>query len=271
MSRYVVFTDLDGSLLDASTYSFEPAREALAALRARRIPLVPVSSKTRAEIEPIRSQLEIHHPFISENGGGVFIPNKYFPFSLDGASVRADCQVVELGVAYPKLRAVLREVQQAVGFQLRGFGDMAVEEIAERTGLTRGQALLAKQREYDEPFIIVGPATLAEQVTHEIEIRKLHCTKGGRFYHLIGETDKGRACRYLIDCYRRLHDGQVITLGIGDSLNDQPMLAAVDRPILVQKPDGSYDHDVQLANLIRVPGVGPAGWNRAILSALQEG
>ncbi len=270
MSRYVLFTDLDGSLLDASTYSFDPAREALEVLRARRIPLVPVSSKTRAEIEPIRFQLEMQHPFVSENGGGVFIPKGYFPFSLDGASVHADYQVVEFGAPYSKLCAVLKEIEQTVGYQLRGFADMPVEEIAERTGLTQVQALLAKQREYDEPFIIEGPPTLAEQVTHEIERRELHCTKGGRFYHLIGETDKGRACRYLIDCYRRLHDGQVITLGIGDSLNDLPMLAAVDRPILVQKPDGSYDHDLQLANLIRAPGVGPVGWNRGILSVLQK-
>ena len=53
----VVFTDLDGTLLDKKTYSFEAAREALTELRARNIPLIVVSSKTRAEIEPIRLEL----------------------------------------------------------------------------------------------------------------------------------------------------------------------------------------------------------------------
>ncbi len=269
MSRLVIFTDLDGSLLDATTYSFDAAREALETLRARRIPLVLVSSKTRAEIEPIRLQLENHHPFICENGGGVFIPNGYFPFPLEGTSARADYQVVEFGTPYSKLRAVLKEVQEAVGCQLRGFEDMPVEEIAERTGLTPAQAALAKQREYDEPFILVGSATPAERVIHEIEIRKFHCTTGGRFFHLIGDTDKGRACRHLINCYRRMYKSHVGTLGIGDSLNDLPMLAEVDRPVLIQKSDGSYDPDIHLAQLIRVPGVGPVGWNRAILSVLQ--
>ena len=270
MSRLVVFTDLDGSLLDATTYSFDNVRQALEAIRTRRIPLVLVSSKTRAEIEPIRFQLENHHPFISENGGGIFIPKEYFPFSLENASVRADYQIVELGTPYSKLRTALKEVQQAVGSELRGFGDMSVHEIAERTGLSEAEALLARQREYDEPFIIVEPATSAERVTYEIELRGFACTWGGHFYHVIGRTDKGRACRYLIGWYRRLFGDHVVTLGIGDSLNDLPLLTAVDRPILVQKPNGAYDPDIQLTPLTRIPDVGSVGWNRAILSMLQE-
>lgn len=88
----------------------------------------------------------------------------------------------------------------------------------------------------------------------------------------MGGSDKGRACRLLIDCYRRQFNSQrslLVTVAIGDSLNDLPMLAAVDRPVLVQKPDGSYDSEVRLANLIRAPGIGPAGWNQAILDLVR--
>ena len=76
MRDIVVFTDLDGTLLDASTYSFEAARPALDALRQQDIPLVLVSSKTRAEIEPIRGRLKQVHPFITENGGGCLYPEQ---------------------------------------------------------------------------------------------------------------------------------------------------------------------------------------------------
>ncbi len=271
MQKMIIFTDLDGTLLDPSTYSSDEAKPALDKLREENIPLILASSKTRAEIEPIRYRLALSYPFISENGGGIFIPKDYFPFPLESAFVRGDYQVIELGVPYPKIRAALKEVQQAVGFELRGFGDMSAQEIAERTGLSEAEALLARQREYDEPFIILKDANLAIQVTHEIELRGFHCTRGGGFYHLMGGTDKGRACRYLIEGYRRLLRDQVCTLGIGDSLNDLPLLAAVDRPILIQKPDGSHDHNIQLANLIRVPGAGPVGWNRAVLSLWQDG
>ena len=40
----MVFTDLDGTLLDHDTYAFDAARPALAALTARAIPVVPVTS-----------------------------------------------------------------------------------------------------------------------------------------------------------------------------------------------------------------------------------
>ena len=48
----VVFTDLDGTLMDHDSYDVAPAKPALDALAARSIPVVPVTSKTRAEPFP---------------------------------------------------------------------------------------------------------------------------------------------------------------------------------------------------------------------------
>ena len=272
MPKMVVFTDLDGSLLDPLTYSFDAASEALHALQTSDIPLVLASSKTRAEIEPIRFRLNHLHPFTVENGGGLYIPKGLFDFPVEETVLRGPYQVIEIGTPYARLRAALKEIEQRIGSPLRGFGDMPAEEVAERTGLNQQDALLAKQREYDEPFVIEGPGTVVEDVTREADARGLRCTRGGRFYHLMGGSDKGRACRLLIDCYRRQFNGQrgqLVTIAIGDSLNDLPMLAVVDCPILVQKPDGSYDPEVQLSNLTRAQGIGPTGWNQAVLNLLR--
>lgn len=87
----------------------------------------------------------------------------------------------------------------------------------------------------------------------------------------MGAQDKGEAVRYLIECYRRQaehHRDPLITVGIGNSLNDLPMLKAVNRPILVQQPNGSYEQDIELLGLIHAPGPGPIGWNRVVLSLL---
>ena len=73
-SRVVVITDLDGTLLDHDTYSFEPARPALARLKRDNIPLVLNSSKTAAEIIELRKMLGNHDPFVVENGTGIFVP-----------------------------------------------------------------------------------------------------------------------------------------------------------------------------------------------------
>jgi mannosyl-3-phosphoglycerate phosphatase len=58
--KLVIFTDLDGTLLDRNTYSFEPALPALHLIRQKDIPLILTSSKTRAEIEFCQAQLQIN-------------------------------------------------------------------------------------------------------------------------------------------------------------------------------------------------------------------
>jgi mannosyl-3-phosphoglycerate phosphatase len=267
----VVFTDLDGTLLDGSTYSFDAAQEALDELRARSIPIVVVSSKTQAEIEPLRFRLRNEHPFIVENGGAVFVPSNYFPFQLTDATAHDQYHIVGLGTSYPRLRRALKEIEQELEVELRGYGDMPVEEVVMRTGLSRQDAELAKQRDYDEPFVVENERCTLEALTQAITVRGLRWTKGDRFHHLMGVQDKGHAVRYLIECYRRQADpyrGRLITVGIGNSLNDLPMLNAVDRPVLVQQPDGSYEQDIELPGLIHAPGPGPIGWNRAVLSLL---
>lgn len=267
----VVFTDLDGTLLDSSTYSFEAAREALDELRTRSIPIIIVSSKTRAEIEPLRSRLRNGHPFIVENGGAVVIPSAYFPFQLAAATAHDQYALVELGTSYSALRRALKEIEKELGVELRGYGDMSIEEIVTRTGLSWPDAELAMQRHYDEPFVMEDERCPLEALTRAITTRGLRWTKGDRFHHLMGIHDKGQAVHYLIECYRRRADHQrdrLITVGIGNSLNDLPMLNAVEQPILVQQPDGLYEPDFKLPGLILAPGPGPIGWNRAVLSLL---
>jgi mannosyl-3-phosphoglycerate phosphatase len=267
----VIFTDLDGTLLDAATYSHEAADRALARIAECGIPLILVSSKTRAEMEPIRSRLGLKDPFVVENGGALFIPMGYFPFSVKGTVIQSGYSVVEIGTPYADLRVALGEIGRRFPGRLQGFGDMTVEEVVEHTGLSQADARLAKQREFDEPFLsIIGDGGLP-QLSSLAKEHGLRCTRGGRFYHLMGNNDKGTASFRLIEAYRRLAKEQghsAMTIGIGDSLNDLPMLQVVDYPVLVQKPDGSYDSEIALPNLVRARGIGPVGWNQAVLEVI---
>lgn len=275
MTRYVIFTDLDGTLLDAESYSFEEAVPALEAVRARDIPLVLVSSKTRAEMEPLRRRLRHSGPFIVENGAAVFIPHGLFPFPLERIRVKSPYDVIELGLPYYMLRDVLKQIEEAVETPISGFGDLSVDEVMRLTKLSYADAALAKMREYDEPFLIEGPPALIEEVCRQIVTRGLRWTKGGRLFHLTGDNDKGEAAELLLRCYRRQYRMQsqrdrVESVGIGDSINDAPLLAMVDHPILVQKPNGSYDPDIHVSGMINARGIGPAGWNDAMLNFLAQ-
>ncbi|MFN3477402.1 MAG: HAD-IIB family hydrolase [Candidatus Methylomirabilales bacterium] len=150
----IIFTDLDGTLLDHEAYSFEAAQEALEEVRRRKIPLVLCTSKTRAEVERYRKLLDNHDPFIVENGGAIFIPKGYFPFSYPYQREVAGYHVIEDGVPYPRLVQTLKRVGVESGARIVGFSDLSVEEVARLTGLSREEAL-ANAPDHDGVFFRV--------------------------------------------------------------------------------------------------------------------
>ncbi|HBA55895.1 MAG TPA: mannosyl-3-phosphoglycerate phosphatase [Syntrophorhabdus aromaticivorans] len=268
MIKSIIFTDLDGTLLDEN-YSFRMAEGALALIENRRIPLVICSSKTRAEIELYRRRLNNKHPFIVENGGGVFVPRGYFPVDADlsGFTLIADAgyQVIRLGTGYAELRRAMQELRHE-GFEVKGFGDMSVEEVSQLTGLSPDEATASKERGFDEPFLFQGNRVQLPLLYQAIRKKGLRFTEG-RLLHVLGESDKGKAVALLSALYQAKY-GEIITIGIGDSPNDIPMLKSVDYPIIVKHPDGTFDSRIHLGWVIKADGVGPEGWNKAVIEIM---
>ncbi len=266
MKKIIIFTDLDGTLLDRY-YSFESAREALGEIKKRQIPLVFCTSKTRAEIEKYREATSNTHPFVSENGGGIFIPDGYFPEEvLKVSHERCDGYwLIRLGTTYENLKEAIRQLRER-GYRVRGFSDMSPEEVARLTGLGVEEAKLAKMREFDEPFIVEEPAQMRE-IIEEIKGMGLRYTKG-RIHHIMGNSDKGRAVEILVSLYRRLYPG-IVTIGLGDSANDLEMLQRVDYPVLITPPEGEIDPSLKgIQRAIITDRPGPEGWNRVVLALL---
>ena len=269
--HFLIITDLDGTLLDARTYAWEPAAPALAALKSRGVPVVFCTSKTLAEVVVWAERLGLSGPHIVENGGGIAWPRDLpLPEGVAG-EIEEGWTIVPLGAPYDILRAALRDIAFETGCRLSGLGDWTVEELAALTGLPAGEAELARRRRFDEPFRIVGgdEEACGEAVRLSAAKHGLSVARGGRFRHLFGHGGKGAALERLLDLLPCL-SGRWLTVGLGDAENDLPMLDVVDIPILVPRPDGTYDPAVSLPGLRRAEKPGPEGWGRAVLSVLAE-
>ena len=266
MTRFLIFTDLDGTLLDHHTYSYDAARPALERLRKSAIPLIMVSSKTRIEMEVLRTEIDNQDPFIPENGGAVFIPGDYDLFVPDHAIEMAGYRVILLGLQVSRIADAFDKL--AAKIPVRALSRMSVAQVAELTGLSLAQAEAAKNREFGEAFILDDPELEESVLYREVQALGLRLTKGGRFWHLLGENDKGRAVSLLSDLFRKRYP-DIMTIGFGDAPNDAPMLAVVDQPFLVARPDGTHQ-SLMLPKLTKVPFPGPAGVNHALLSLLAE-
>jgi len=261
-----VFTDLDGSLLDHHTYSFDNARPALEHIREQRIPLVFITSKTRPEVEMLQAAMGIREPFIVENGAAIFFPDRYREWRIDTGFRQPPYQVIQLGASYSEIRRFVQRVKS--GFHIQGFGDLSAEDIQRLTGLSPKLAGLAKQREFTEPFLMEDDARIIDlQLVAEASGFKV--TRGGRFYHLMGSgQDKGIALRRTVSLFLRNTHQRLLTIGLGDSANDVGMLERVDIPILIPHPDGSYEK-LDLPNIRRARHPGSSGWSETILDVLK--
>jgi mannosyl-3-phosphoglycerate synthase len=261
-AKNVVYTDLDGTLLHGLSYSYAPALQAIRLLQEKKIPLVFCSAKTFSEQEAIREELGISDPFIVENGGAVYIPKKYFRFPFTYDKAYEGYYIIELGSPYKEIRQRLQVLAANLGSQFTTFGDLPLEDISRLTGLSLRLAQMAKSRQYSETMVIQGGRQIVEQVLAGVSKEGLHCTFGGRFFEVSLGSDKGKAVRILNELFK-LNFGQIVTFAVGDSENDQPMLEAVDNPLLVQNNEGHWK-GIKIKKLTKVKGIGPDGFNRAV-------
>ncbi len=276
--KTIIFTDLDGTLLD-SDYSFREALPALELIKENSVPLVLCSSKTKMEIEHIRKKMINSHPFISENGGGIFVPKGYFQFQITNLpagrqgfklQITEDEQysVIKLGADYAELRNAVGELREE-GYNTKGFGDMSIREVSELTGLKHSDAKRAKERDFDEPFVFNGNSKAIAGLKRRISAKGFNYTQG-ELFHIMGNSDKGRAVNILKRLYAKQYR-KIVTIALGDSPNDIEMLQNVDYPVAVQKKDGSYNREIirKVKGCGKAEGIGPEGWNTAVIKLLE--
>lgn len=243
--KYVIFTDLDGTLLNHEDYSFEEAKPSLEYIKENNIPLIFTTSKTKNECEILQKEMDIKAPFIVENGAAIYYP---------------DGTIEQLGLEHYKIKNFMDNMVDE--FQILSFSNMKIEDVMEHTLFGYGQAEIAKSRDFSEPFLIYDERRLTElEVMAESHGMKI--LKGGRFYHCVGiNQDKGLAVQSALQ-----HYPDSVSIGLGDNYNDVAMLKVVDIPVLIPHHEGRYI-DFDLENLIKTPYKGSLGWHEALKKIL---
>jgi len=228
-----------------------------------------VSSKTRAEIEILQRDMDLNHPFISENGGGVFFPDDFFSGkSVDDILPAGEKLKLTLGKPYKYLVSQLAEISMETGIKLKGFSQMNQREIINLTDLSPEECHRATMRDFDEPFIILDEETDMDTIHVAAEKRSLRISEGGRFFHLNGQSDKGDAIHRLISIYEKMHE-KVFSIALGDSPNDFGMFKRVDQAVLIKSKKQFSGLEDRFPGIIITEKHGPEGWNRAVLRLLK--
>jgi len=268
--QYLVFTDLDGTLLDHDNYSFESAKPALAALEAANIPVIINSSKTAAEIDTLRKDLDIAHPFIIENGSAIFIPKTHTSLigNFQNTQHKTDDGTQEffsviLGEQRERILEAIKEMNVKPSFNFVQYDKCSAKDITDMTGLSLQEAEQSKQRYYTEPLQWHDTEEKKLDFISAIEQYDLQVLQGGRFMHVMGKTNKGKANQVLAEKHQSLYKNPIKTIALGDSHNDVAMLETADIAIVIRSPHYDpprFSHNQKIIS----ESYGPEGWNECI-------
>ena len=244
----VVYSDLDGTLLDHETYSWQPAKPALSRLAQLKVPVILASSKTGQEVRRIQKQMNLdEYPAIVENGAGIVRP-------FMASTTRQD--------DYVRLRQSLDQMPVDLRRQFVGFGDMSNEDVARLTNLSYQEAEDARARQFSEPGLWSGTEHQKRAFFSELEKLRIAAREGGRFLTLSFGSSKMDRMAEINSQY-----SPEMTVALGDAPNDREMLEHADYGFIVANPhrpllprmSGELSGHIQRTQL-----AGPEGWNVAI-------
>jgi mannosyl-3-phosphoglycerate phosphatase len=274
--RHLIFSALEGALVDPRTDSFAGTEEALSELERRKIAFVLLTTRTREEIEPLRRKLGHNHPFVTENGGGIFFPDGYFSLRIPGAVRVARYLSVAQGRPYAEVCEALDEIAEDSAVGVAGFHHMSLREVADNTGLPPRSAELARAREFDEPFYFTSADEKAiARFVDAARERGFDTRRGPTFWHLSAQCDAARAVRSLAQLFREATHIKLRLVGIGGGQVDLPWLRAVDHAILL--PDSRelaepssqpLENPGRTRTIVIGDAPGAVGWNKAILNII---
>lgn len=256
-SRMIVFSDLDGTLLDHETYSFDAAKPALGRLKSEGHILVLASSKTAAEIAPLRDAMGFSHcPAIVENGAGLLEAG-----DSGGADDRS---------AHDDVLAALSGLPSRLRSRFEGFSDWDVAEVARRTGLSLEEAEKAAMRRFSEPGIWSGSDADLEEFVVLLSQSGITGARGGRFFTLSHGSTKASQMDAIVAMYPDA-GGDPKIVALGDAPNDIPMLEKADLGIIIANRAHAGIGPLQgeaAGTIIRSVELGPEGWNEEMLRVL---
>ena len=257
MKQFIIFTDLDGTVLNHHNYGYEAVLPVLERLKAKCIPVILNSSKTLAELEVWQRRLHLDTPMIAENGGVI-------RFKDQNGEVKTQL----IGMPYDQIRSTIKHVRKVNGWQFEGFGDWTVAEIMNHTHLSTLDSVLAKERKVTEPILWNDSDANLKQFKSALSVMGLSLKKGGRFYHVMAQHDKADAMRYIKNNLGILGlKGPVKTIALGDGGNDQSMLDFADVAVVMPAASGK---SLVVEGAMYAQTEAPDGWVQSIKTILNN-
>jgi mannosyl-3-phosphoglycerate phosphatase len=207
------------------------------------IPAVWLTSRTRLQLDEPRRKLGHSHPFIAEDGCGVFLPEDYFHLrpqpALPGPRKKATVRLgrftcLPVAKAQPAASEALESLSEESGVSVVALRSLPPRELAQNLGLPPREAEMARQRDFDELFFFAGASPGEVENFQTLgHARNVQLRRRGALWSLAIGASVRRCIGELSKLYDRALHSHARTIAIAASRHETELLAACDRAIVL--------------------------------------
>jgi mannosyl-3-phosphoglycerate phosphatase family protein len=251
MTLRAVLTDLDGTLLEPDGSLCPEGAEALRALRARGVAVLPVTSKTAAEVRQLLDRFDLPGPGGFENGAGV-------------VDRRGVATLTEAAVPVEELRLAADGLRRATTAPLRTLDELRDRDLTALVGLVGDDVVRMRQRQATLPLLV---DERWDEALRGAAPSHLQLVRGNRFLHLQGRHAKADVAAQLLATV----PGGGLVVALGDAPNDLELLRCGDLAVIVPSAAGvNQTLRAALPEAVIAPAPHGRGWAGVIQQALAE-
>ena len=260
-SSILIFTDLDGTLLNRDNFKFESTKPFLKELKKKDIIIIPNSSKTEDEIIEFNNEADFQFPFVSENGSIIHnlnFLNHEFPDKITLAR-----NIHEIQKIFDK------NIHQDLKSKCKVISSLTVSEQTQIFGLPENKLKQVFNRSCSIPILFEGNNEEKLSLKNLLLKIGLDYIEGGRVLNLGDRINKADAVKKIIQMLENKFKCKPKIIAVGDNHNDLEMLQNSDIPCLV-KNDKFLKKNLQIKNLIISKQAAPEGWVEIVKLALEK-
>ena len=260
-SKILIFTDLDGTLLDRDNFKFDKVINYIRELIQKDIHIIPNSSKTLEEINNFNRELDEDLPFIVENGAAIYklnLINSSFPEKISLSRETSEISKIFEKKVSIKFRSKCRFINK-----------LSIDKQEKILGLSKQKIRFALNREYTIPLLFDGSKNEKTSFFKSVSDAGLSLQEGGRVINLCDKVSKAQAMKKVIKIFKKIVKEELITIGVGDNFNDLEMLKNSDIPCLVFNDKFTMEK-ININNCLVSKKPAPEGWEEVVKLALDK-